>query len=175
VWIAVRLITRRPPVWLSGLITSLLVIRRWDGMGRSTREDAYTFRHALVHEAIYAELLPGKRTRLHTALAHTLTDRLHAGERDWLASAAEVAVHWPRAPLALAVWDQAGLRRRIFDTRFTPVRCGVRLLRVLIRLHQCRSSSVSAALASPRNAATTAWWRSGSAAMLRSSCGSRGH
>lgn len=31
--------------------------------------DAYTFRHALLREAVYADLLPGERVRLHTAYA----------------------------------------------------------------------------------------------------------
>ncbi|TDE25181.1 LuxR family transcriptional regulator [Actinomadura sp. 6K520] len=31
--------------------------------------DGYTFRHALLREAVYADLLPGERTRLHAAFA----------------------------------------------------------------------------------------------------------
>ena len=32
----------------------------------------YTFRHALVREAIHADLLPGERSRFHTAYAMAL-------------------------------------------------------------------------------------------------------
>lgn len=32
-------------------------------------DDAYTFRHALLREAVYADLLPGERVRLHAAYA----------------------------------------------------------------------------------------------------------
>jgi DNA-binding CsgD family transcriptional regulator len=39
---------------------------RVDGIG-------YTFRHALLQEAVYTDLLPGERTRLHTAVARQLT------------------------------------------------------------------------------------------------------
>ncbi|QFY06523.1 AAA family ATPase [Nonomuraea phyllanthi] len=39
---------------------------RIDGYG-------YTFRHALLQEAVYTDLLPGERTRLHTAFARLLT------------------------------------------------------------------------------------------------------
>lgn len=49
------------------------------------------FRHALLREAIYADLLPGERTRLHALLA-----RLLAGERrlaEVAGSAAELAYH----------------------------------------------------------------------------------
>jgi DNA-binding CsgD family transcriptional regulator/tetratricopeptide (TPR) repeat protein len=34
----------------------------------------YAFRHALIREAIYADLLPGERTRLHARLAELLSD-----------------------------------------------------------------------------------------------------
>ena len=60
-------------------------------------EDGYDVRHALFREVIDADLLPGERTRLHTALARTLADLLRSGELDWSGSAAEVAVHWYRA------------------------------------------------------------------------------
>jgi DNA-binding CsgD family transcriptional regulator/tetratricopeptide (TPR) repeat protein len=60
-------------------------------------EDVYEFRHALLQEAVYGELLPGERGRLHAALASTLTERLDSGELDWSASAAEIALHWYRA------------------------------------------------------------------------------
>src|SRR5579875_116624 len=51
----------------------------------------YRFRHALLREAIYADLLPGERTRLHATLAGLLADerRLDAVP----GSAAELAHH----------------------------------------------------------------------------------
>jgi ATP/maltotriose-dependent transcriptional regulator MalT len=36
--------------------------------------DGYTFRHALLREAVYNDLLPGERTRLHARLASLLSD-----------------------------------------------------------------------------------------------------
>jgi DNA-binding CsgD family transcriptional regulator len=75
-------------------------------------QDAYDVRHALVREVIDADLLPGERTRLHTALAHTVADLLGSGELDWSGSVAEVAVHWYRAgdlPNALAWSVRAGV------------------------------------------------------------------
>jgi ATP/maltotriose-dependent transcriptional regulator MalT len=57
-------------------------------------EDGYDVRHALLREVIDADLLPGERTRLHTALAHIIADLLRSGELGWSGSAAEVAVHW---------------------------------------------------------------------------------
>ena len=70
---------------------------------------AYAFRHSLVREAIYEELLPGERTALHAALAPTFD------------SPAERAHHWRGAqdlPLALEASVAAGLEaQRVFAHR----------------------------------------------------------
>jgi DNA-binding CsgD family transcriptional regulator len=55
-------------------------------------EQGYSFRHALLREAVYADLLPGERTRLHARLAELL-----AGERrlaEVPGTAAELAHHY---------------------------------------------------------------------------------
>ena len=39
-------------------------------------EEGYAFRHALLREAAYADLLPGERTRLHARLAELLADQV---------------------------------------------------------------------------------------------------
>jgi DNA-binding NarL/FixJ family response regulator len=51
----------------------------------------YAFRHALLREAIYNDLLPGERTRLHSRLAELLSDEQRL--EDVTGSAAELAVH----------------------------------------------------------------------------------
>ena len=75
-------------------------------------EDAYAFRHALVREAIYADLLPGQRSRLHAAWARAL-EAEHEGRGALpLAVAATVAHHWDQArdrPRALAAAARAAL------------------------------------------------------------------
>ena len=43
--------------------------------------DGYVFRHALLAEAVYGELLPGERARLHAALASALEAGRGAGLR----------------------------------------------------------------------------------------------
>jgi DNA-binding CsgD family transcriptional regulator/tetratricopeptide (TPR) repeat protein len=58
--------------------------------------DGYVFRHALVAEAVYGELLPGERVRLHTALASTLEADVGAGGPP-AARAARIAHHWSQA------------------------------------------------------------------------------
>jgi DNA-binding CsgD family transcriptional regulator/tetratricopeptide (TPR) repeat protein len=70
-------------------------------------DDGYAFRHALLQEAAYADLLPGERTALHLALAEALRDDPTLAE-----GAAELAHHWAaahRMPEALAAYVQAGL------------------------------------------------------------------
>lgn len=37
-------------------------------------DDSYTFRHALLREAVYADLLPGERVRLHAAYARLIVE-----------------------------------------------------------------------------------------------------
>ncbi|MEG8275077.1 helix-turn-helix transcriptional regulator [Streptomyces sp. AHA2] len=51
-------------------------------------DDTYSFRHALAREAVYADLLPGERARLHGAFARLLAGRGRPG------SAAERAHHY---------------------------------------------------------------------------------
>ncbi|MCL7429593.1 AAA family ATPase [Streptomyces sp. YS415] len=51
--------------------------------------DTYSFRHALAREAVYADLLPGERARLHGAFARLLADRPRRAE-----TAAERAHHY---------------------------------------------------------------------------------
>lgn len=65
----------------------------------------YDFRHALLQEAVYDDLLPGERTRLHMTFARLLT------ERD--GSPAELAHHYSAAhdlPGALTASVEAGRR-----------------------------------------------------------------
>jgi len=52
--------------------------------------ERYAFRHALLQEAIYDDLLPGERTRLHSAFARTLEARA-GGDATY---AAELSYHW---------------------------------------------------------------------------------
>ncbi|MHA6782041.1 helix-turn-helix transcriptional regulator [Pseudonocardia saturnea] len=68
------------------------------------RPDTYTFRHALVQEAVYGELLPQERTQLHLAYGRALSERPELGGGPVLV-AAELAHHWHAAhdlPRALA-------------------------------------------------------------------------
>ncbi len=56
------------------------------GLLRLDGEYGYAFRHALLQEVIYTDLLPGERTRLHSEFARLLTAREGA--------AAELAYHY---------------------------------------------------------------------------------
>jgi DNA-binding CsgD family transcriptional regulator/tetratricopeptide (TPR) repeat protein len=52
--------------------------------------ERYAFRHALLQEAVYDDLLPGERNRLHAAFARTLEES-SGGDAT---HAAELAYHW---------------------------------------------------------------------------------
>jgi DNA-binding CsgD family transcriptional regulator len=68
------------------------------------RGEGYVFRHALAAEAVYSELLPGERARLHTALAGALEAGIEPGGPP-AGRAARLAYHWSAAgdlPRALA-------------------------------------------------------------------------
>ena len=59
-------------------------------------DTSYQFHHALLQEAVYRELLPGERSRLHAAYADVLGSR--AGERGpGMPAPAELAYHWDAA------------------------------------------------------------------------------
>jgi len=57
-----------------------------------TEGDAYGFRHVLLQQAVYDELLPGERVRLHTTVARALTEDPHASALHQ--TSAELAHHW---------------------------------------------------------------------------------
>jgi DNA-binding CsgD family transcriptional regulator/tetratricopeptide (TPR) repeat protein len=83
-----------------------------DEPGAGGPDDAYAFRHALLREAIYHELLPGERSRLHAAYAALLAFPGGTGPRGVAepGHAAELAHHAMAGhdlPLALAASVQA--------------------------------------------------------------------
>ena len=71
-------------------------------------EEAFIFRHSLLQEAVYCELLPGERARLHGRFADALADADHAVKDS---DAAELAYHWYAShdlPRALEASVRAG-------------------------------------------------------------------
>jgi DNA-binding CsgD family transcriptional regulator len=62
------------------------VVRPIEGGGR----DDFTFRHALTREAVYGDLLPGERARLHAKFALALEDE----PGGTAGRSAELAYHW---------------------------------------------------------------------------------
>lgn len=73
-------------------------------------DDGFAFRHALVHEAVYGELLPGERRRLHAAYASALEPLAPTVSR-----LCAVADHWWRARDVRRALDGAvrGLRAAV--------------------------------------------------------------
>ena len=79
----------------------------------------YSFRHALVGEAIHGDLLPGEDTALHRRIAQALEERPDLlGDLPPAAYAAELACHWRSAHelgRSLAASVQAGvLAKRVY-------------------------------------------------------------
>ena len=104
-------------VWLREAVDrGLLLVTPMELAG----QDVYEFPHALLQEAVYGELLPGERTRLHGAYANALAGVPGCrpdgacpcwGHGDRQAAvpqfAAELAEHWYRArqPAEALVWS----------------------------------------------------------------------
>ena len=57
----------------------------------------YRFRHALVQEVVYEELLPNERTQLHAAYAHAIERHAQGSPKERAGIAAQLAHHWLRA------------------------------------------------------------------------------
>jgi ATP/maltotriose-dependent transcriptional regulator MalT len=76
-------------------------------------DDTYAFRHALVGEAVYGDLLPGERSALHARLAETVEgDPRLLGDEPATKVDAMLACHWNAAhdvPRALGASVSAGL------------------------------------------------------------------
>ncbi|WP_211239678.1 helix-turn-helix transcriptional regulator [Jiangella gansuensis] len=65
----------------------------------TTDRDGYTFRHALLREAVYADLLPGERVRLHAAYARRIVE---LGQDELAAALAHHSLRSNDLPTALA-------------------------------------------------------------------------
>jgi DNA-binding CsgD family transcriptional regulator/tetratricopeptide (TPR) repeat protein len=75
--------------------------------------ETYALRHTLAQEALYGELLPGERSRLHAAFARVLAERPELVAPDRVAAPARLAYHWVRAhepARALPAAVEAGLQ-----------------------------------------------------------------
>jgi DNA-binding CsgD family transcriptional regulator/tetratricopeptide (TPR) repeat protein len=75
--------------------------------------DSLEFRHGLLREAVYDDLLPDERTRLHADLAAILQARVDADPKPGLGTLSRLAFHWSAAhdlPRTLGASVRAGLR-----------------------------------------------------------------
>ncbi len=74
--------------------------------------DSLEFRHPLLREAAYDDLMPDERTRIHGRLAEILQARVHAEADPGVAALSRLAFHWNAAhdlPRTLAASVRAGL------------------------------------------------------------------
>jgi DNA-binding CsgD family transcriptional regulator/tetratricopeptide (TPR) repeat protein len=78
------------------------------------------FRHGLIRESVYGDLLPDERTRWHRAFAHALQSTVDAAADPRLSVLSRAAFHWRQAgdlPQALAASVRAGLIARRFGAK----------------------------------------------------------
>ena len=76
------------------------------------RPESLDFRHPLLREATYDDLMPDERTRIHARLAGILQARVEADPDPGLATLSRLAFHWNAAhdlPRTLAASVRAGL------------------------------------------------------------------
>ncbi|MEX1170434.1 MAG: AAA family ATPase [Chloroflexota bacterium] len=78
-------------------------------------DERYAFRHALLQEAVYGDLLPGERTRLHAAFANALDNARIAGDTSRLS---ELAYHWYAAHDLPRAFDAALLAAAADEARY---------------------------------------------------------
>ncbi len=77
----------------------------------TVQDESYGFRHALLREVVYDDLLPGERTEMHAALASALEERIEGGEHGAHITT-QAAHHWAAAgdqPRALAASVRAAI------------------------------------------------------------------
>jgi DNA-binding CsgD family transcriptional regulator/tetratricopeptide (TPR) repeat protein len=77
-----------------------------------SRGDTLAFRHGLLREAVYDDLLPDERTRLHADFAGILQDRVDADPEPRLSLLSRLAFHWSAAhdlPRTLQSSERAGM------------------------------------------------------------------
>ena len=99
---------------LEGLLRQAL-----DGHVLRQRGDVLEFRHGLLREAVYDDLLPGERTRTHAAFAEALQARVDGQDEASLSQLSRLAFHWSQAhdpARTLAASVRAGERARQFGT-----------------------------------------------------------
>jgi DNA-binding NarL/FixJ family response regulator len=74
-----------------------------------TAGDGYDFRHALIRQAVYEDLLPGERARLHARYAAALSDRQFAARLHISPSTAGVHVSHILTKLGAATRTEAAV------------------------------------------------------------------
>jgi DNA-binding CsgD family transcriptional regulator/tetratricopeptide (TPR) repeat protein len=99
--------------------------------------DAYAFRHALIQESLYRDLLPGERRHAHARVAACLADH---PERPPAAAAAELAHHWDAAGEPAQALAASVLAAGAAEDGFAPAEAHTHYERALLRWPQVREA-----------------------------------
>ncbi|MGZ6764659.1 MAG: helix-turn-helix transcriptional regulator [Nocardioidaceae bacterium] len=104
------------------------------------------FRHALLREAVYDDLLPGERTRLHGRYAAALQQRGEDVDGDALTRATQLAHHWYEAKNLSAAFA-ASVRASRLARPYGPVESVAHLERALDLWDQIPNAEARAGMA----------------------------
>lgn len=101
--------------------------------------DAYAFRHALIQESLYRDLLPGERRHAHARVAACLRDH---PELALAAAAAELAHHWDAAGEPAEALAASVVAAGAADDGFAPAEAHAHYERALQRWAEARDPSM---------------------------------
>jgi DNA-binding NarL/FixJ family response regulator len=105
-----RLLRRVCPLAPEALDAALRELLDFHVLESDAEHRGYVFRHALTAEAVYDEVLPGERVRLHAAFARAIGEDPDLAAAGGALAAVERARHWQRARQAieaLPAWVEA--------------------------------------------------------------------
>ena len=120
--------------------------------------DVFDFRHALVREAVYAELLPAERRRLHRSFAGILAKEQPADSR--ASHAAALAYHWHQADDLPKAFDASIVAGFAADDLYAIADAGANFQRAAALWDQIDDAASRSPL-EPRGSAAArgGWWR----------------
>jgi DNA-binding CsgD family transcriptional regulator/tetratricopeptide (TPR) repeat protein len=105
--------------------------------------DAYAFRHALIQESLYRDLLPGERRHAHALVARKLREHAELAATGSAAGvAAELAHHWDAAGEPAEALAAALLAARAADDGLAPAEAHAHYERALRRWPEVGSPGV---------------------------------
>jgi DNA-binding NarL/FixJ family response regulator/energy-coupling factor transporter ATP-binding protein EcfA2 len=128
-----------PPAGLDAALRELVA----HGQLITVEPDAYAFRHALIQESLYRDLLPGERRHAHALVARFLRDHPALAVTSSAAGvAAELAHHWDAAGEPAEALAASVLAAGAADEGLAPAEAHAHYERAVRRFPEVRSPGV---------------------------------